>query len=40
MDTKTMIEQAIGDNLATAAKYYIKRYDTQIVMEQIKALEK
>lgn len=31
---------ALGDNLATAAKYYIKRYDTQIVREQIKAFEK
>lgn len=29
---------ALGDNLATAAKYYIKRYDTQLIKEQIKAL--
>lgn len=30
---------ALGDNLATAAKYYIKQYDTQLIKQQIKALQ-
>lgn len=35
-----VVSAALGDNLATASKYYIKRYESQLVKQQIDAISK
>lgn len=35
-----VVSAALGDNLSTASKYYIKRYESQLVKQQIDAISK